>query len=284
MTFKNLGIEDLPTFEKYLNGCKGMGSEFSFVTNFIWQKGYDIEYAETDGFLVIKGAANGVRHYGSPIGKGDKAAVFKKIAKLSRERGEKCIFINLSLSDTEVLQNEVGNFEISCPDSSADYIYLTEKLISLSGKKLHAKRNHYNRFVKENDFSFCEITNENVDSAYQFILRNSLEQAGKEMTEVLFSKYFDLPVKGAVIEIGGKIVAATIGEKLQSNTALIHIEKGEKEINGVYAAINKLFLENLFPDTVYVNREDDMGIEGLRRAKQSYHPEMMLKKYRAEEK
>ena len=161
-----------------------------------------------------------------------------------------------------------------------DYIYETEKLISLSGKKYHSKRNFVNRFEANYSYEYMPLTGENVLECLPALE----EWFARHHEKMLF--YFDeqeailellhnfdaLGLKGAAIKIDGKIRAMTIGEFLPPDTAHIIIEKADIDYPGLYAVINQKFLEREWAGTRLVNREEDMGVEGLRKAKQSYHP------------
>lgn len=170
-----------------------------------------------------------------------------------------------------------------------DYIYETEKLISLSGKKYHSKRNFVNRFEANYSYEYMPLTGENVLECLPALE----EWFARHHEKMLF--YFDeqeailellhnfdaLGLKGAAIKIDGKIRAMTIGEFLPPDTAHIIIEKADIDYPGLYAVINQKFLEREWAGTRLVNREEDMGVEGLRKAKQSYHPVFQNKVFNA---
>lgn len=170
-----------------------------------------------------------------------------------------------------------------------DYIYETEKLISLSGKKYHSKRNFVNRFEANYSYEYMPLTGENVLECLPALE----EWFARHHEKMLF--YFDeqeailellhnfdaLGLKGAAIKIDGKIRAMTIGEFLPPDTAHIIIEKADIDYPGLYAVINQKFLEREWAGTKLVNREEDMGVEGLRKAKQSYHPVFQNKVFNA---
>ena len=170
-----------------------------------------------------------------------------------------------------------------------DYIYETEKLISLSGKKYHSKRNFVNRFEASYSYEYMPLTGENALSCLPALE----EWFARHHEKMLF--YFDeheallellhnfdaLGLKGAAIKIDGKIRAMTIGEFLPPDTAHIIIEKADIDYPGLYAVINQKFLEHEWAGTKLVNREEDMGVEGLRKAKQSYHPVFQNKVFNA---
>lgn len=173
-----------------------------------------------------------------------------------------------------------GMFEKVESVDDEDYIYETQKLISLSGKKYHSKRNFINRFEAAYEYEYVPMTGENALECLP-MLEKWFDRHNEKM---LF--YFDeqeaigellhnfdaLGLKGATIRIDGKIRAMTIGEFLPPDTAHIIIEKADIDYPGLYAVINQKFLEKEWAHTKLVNREEDMGVEGLRKAKESYHP------------
>ena len=163
--------------------------------------------------------------------------------------------------------------QIESSRNSAEYIYETKSLLTLSGKKLHAKRNHVNSFKSSYAYSFSEISIDNIQSAQEFVIKNCKTPEETKAMSRLFSIYFDCALCGMIVYVDGVIVGVTVGEKVTKDTALIHLEKG------VYPFINQLFVQSYFSDTLYVNREEDMGIEGLRKAKLSYNPAFLLEKF-----
>lgn len=289
MNFKAIEIGDREIIMKLMKGRCFMGSECSFANMFIWQPSYNIEYAVSDGFLYIRGKyRDNPHHYLMPVGDGDKRAAIEKIISFAHSEGERCVLKQLQKSGADYIRENFGDvFMIRENRNAAEYIYKTEDLISLKGKKLHAKRNHLNRFLKEYRHVYEEITKENIKEAYEFVLETLEERddADEERISVrrLFENFWELEQSGAILRVDNKVAAVTVGEYLNCNTAVIHLEKADTEIKGSYAAINQMFAQNRFSSTEYINREEDMGIEGLRRAKLSYQPEILLMKYTATE-
>ncbi|MFY9377952.1 MAG: phosphatidylglycerol lysyltransferase domain-containing protein, partial [Peptococcia bacterium] len=188
-----------------------------------------------------------------------------------------------------------GKFSYQDDREGYDYIYTLEKLVSLSGKKLQSKRNHINRFIANNaDWSFEEISQDNLSECWE-MNQEWCRQNGCKDDELLneeycavrrcFNNYEALELEGGLLRLAGKVIAFTMGERLNSDTYVVHIEKAFGEIQGAYQLINREFaklIQERHPDIVYVNREEDMGYEGLRRAKMSYRPVRMEEKYVAD--
>ena len=170
----------------------------------------------------------------------------------------------------------------------ADYVYETEKLASLAGKKLHGKRNHINKFkALYPDWSYEPLNDDNVEDCFQMALKwrnkNGCEddpEKNAEMCVTLNSLrlYKELGLKGGVLKADGKIVAFTVGEPVSDDTFVVHIEKAFAEVDGAYPMINQQFVQHECMEYEYVNREEDTGAEGLRKAKLSYRPAFLEEK------
>ena len=202
----------------------------------------------------------------------------KKLAEYAKSKGKIPVLGLVPHKLIEKAQVELqGLVTFRRMRNSDDYVYLTTKLIDLSGDELHTKKNMLNSFLK-NDFVYEEISPENLEAAKEFCIQKCFTDDEKLVTERFFDNFEALALKGAVLKIEGVIIAATVGE-CRGDTVIIHTEKAEKNVRGAYAAINNLFLKNSMSHTVFVNREDDMGLENLRKAKLSYKPEFMVEKY-----
>jgi hypothetical protein len=172
--------------------------------------------------------------------------------------------------------------------AQSDYIYLTEDLIKLEGRKYHRKRNHIKQFKEKVSYRYIPLTSEWISEC----LRLETEWCDLRHCEAVpglfnesmaikeaFTHFEELGLKGGTILINGKVEAFTLGEPLNRDTAVIHIEKANSAYEGLYSLINQAFLENQWSGYTYVNREQDLGEEGLRKAKESYFPHHMINKY-----
>ena len=182
-----------------------------------------------------------------------------------------------------------GRFQIEYDRDSADYVYESEKLATLSGKKLHSKRNHINKFkaLYGGRWSYEAITAGNVEECFQMALKwrdqNGCEDDPEKRGEICVTMnalrlFEELELKGGILKIDGEVVAFTIGEPVCSDTFVVHIEKAFADVEGAYPMINQQFVEHECRDYLYVNREEDTGAEGLRKAKLSYRPVFMVEK------
>lgn len=188
-----------------------------------------------------------------------------------------------------------GRFQITYERDDADYIYESEKLATLSGKKLHGKRNHINKFKNTfgDRWSYEPMSVDNVEECFQMALDwrndngcNEDEEKNAEMCVTLNSLrlFQELELTGGVLRIDGKVVAFTMGEPVCSDTFVVHIEKAYADVPGAYPMINQQFVEHECMGYRYVNREEDTGAEGLRKAKLSYRPAFLIEKGTVTEK
>ena len=183
-----------------------------------------------------------------------------------------------------------SRFNIYKERDSFDYMYDAEKLRTLSGRKLHAKKNHFNSFIKEFEgrYEYKRLTtrdqfNDALDLMKRWAENKTIDDTiviEQEAVEKIFKhyeKHKDTKVGG--IYIDGKLEAFTFADMLKDDTVCVHLEKANPEIKGLYPAINKIFLCEEFEDVKFVNREDDLGLENLRKAKLSYNPVELVEKY-----
>ena len=289
LDFKTIQLKDNEIFEKYLG--ENMRSAYNFTTNFIWSGEDKLKIYVEDDFLFILWDIGNHSRMLFPKGFGnDKKSAIVKACDYMENMGVTPKFTHLS--EEEVLEMKKlfdDKFVFDFDRNGSDYIYETNKLITLSGKKLHSKKNHLNTFKRKNDYIYRRITPADIENCKKLfdIWYNDKEEITKLMPEskVATYKLLDnlgaLGLVGGLIEIDGKIVACTVGEKVTENTALIHVEFADTSYGGTYAAINQMFAQSEWSDTLYINREEDMGNEGLRKAKESYQPIKLLNSYTA---
>jgi uncharacterized protein len=260
---------------------------------YMWRKGYSIEWAVIDDFLCIKfGLSGGTPSLLCPFGLDDAGlgGVIDKLADYFKQQQLPLTMKSVSVEAMAAVQKaRPGLFSFQDDRNNHDYVYSTEDLINLAGRKYHSKQNHINFFKRTYDYRYEAITPELIQpcmvSAREWYTTHngsdddSLKREYSAIIDV-FAHFEVLGVQGAAILLEDKVAAFTFGEQLNSDTAVIHVEKG-LDVRGLYQVINQEFCKSAWADLTYVNREEDMGIEGLRRAKQSYHPVKMIKKYSA---
>ena len=248
-----------------------------------------MEFAVKEGMLFIRGGGK-EKSYLFPCAEDEKAA----IDLISELCPGGMSFYNLTEYQKKFLEREYpGSFSFTENRNAGDYVYLSESLTELKGKKLSSKRNHINRFEAEYpDWNYEEITAENlreVKEMHALWCEKNDPEARKGLTEetaavkVVLENYDALYLSGGLIRADGQVVAFSVGDRLNSDTFLVHIEKAFGDINGAYPIINREFVRHSCVGYEFVNREDDAGDEGLRRAKLSYQPYEIIKKYNAKE-
>ncbi|WP_446899028.1 DUF2156 domain-containing protein [Clostridium sp. LBM24168] len=292
LEFNPLTMNDKNFFDKYLHNYNFTTCEYSFTTFLIWRKACDISYTVVDNVLIIKKMGfDGNYYFMQPIGytKENLKYIVEILKKYSAINSMPYLFGDVEESFLNDLRELYGdNIHIKEDIDNFDYIYDTQKLITLSGKKLHSKKNHYNKFIKSYNYTIKDFFEPGVKedcikaAKLWYDLKNSdnkyLYHELEGINEITCNMQ-QLNLKAMAVYVDDEISAFTIGEKVNSDMGIIHIEKGLTTINGIYTFVNKAFVENYLNDVKYINREQDLGLEGLRKAKKSYHPVNMGKKY-----
>lgn len=284
--FKNVELSDRGWVNEILYAHNPPSLEYNFTTLFIWNEIYKTKIAQYQNTLLAQFGEE-KKLYLFPIGKNPKVAIEYLLQNVKNLRiggiGEK---------EKDFLEMHFPQkFNFFEDRNMSDYIYTSESLITLTGKKLSSKRNHINRFLENNpDWSYEEISQKNISEIDKMHDEwvNSMEEKDGLFEEGIAVKkalknFFELGLSGGAIRCGGKIIAFSMGDKLNDNTFIVHIEKAFHEIQGAYPMINKQFVIANCQEFEFVNREEDTGDEGLRRAKLSYNPHTVLKKYYAVE-
>lgn len=286
--FKSLEIENKTLFDRYFREDPPETSEMTFTNLFMWRLHYRPQWLEREGCLLLLFRPKDEPAYGlPPVGRGDKA---KALAALCREIGEVSGEVRVCRVPESFVKTHVDlSLYDSFPDlDNSDYVYLTRDLIHLSGNKYHRKKNHLNQFIKRYAYQYrpldinlvesvldmqeawCQIRECGADPellAEDFAVREALLQ------------FEALGYGGGAVLVDSRIEAFSIGEALNPETAVIHVEKANPHITGLYAAVNQMFCKEAWAAFPCVNREQDKGVEGLRKAKESYYPHHMVNKF-----
>jgi len=284
MQYKSIEIEDKKIFDEYYKLHKQYCEYLSFTTLFTWKDYGKYRYTVYDGEIIIKLTDNEETFLLPQM----TEESLKKTVDFLTESG-KVNIKGATKEQTELIKKLYGDrFKIIHKRDGDNYYYLVENLISLAGKKLHSKRNFVNRFKNQYNYAYEPITEatvkECIDVAKEWCERKNCGKNGsmeKEISacELALLNMKELSLKGGAIRIDGKIAAFTLGEHFNDETVIIHFEKADTQFEGIYQAINNEFSKNEWSHLKYVNREEDMGIEGLRKAKLSYCPEFLLECY-----
>jgi len=290
LEFRDIDITDKERITRALQFSQFMGCEYSFSNNMAWKRLGDSKVSFYKDFYICCSfrSADGIPRFFLPSGEGSYKEVLGEMKKYSEYLGKPLRVAGITDTSLTMLSELFpGGFETDTDDSDWDYIYYTSDLAELPGRKYHGKRNHLARF-NELGAEFSVMTEKDFDDCITFstVEYNSRSDspdhsfiAEQYAINTYFNYFEELDLKGGVIRIGGKVAAFTIGDRLNNDTFCVHIEKADTGFNGIYAGINNCFAKTAAAGYKYVNREEDLGLEGLRRSKRSYHPAFLLKKY-----
>lgn len=286
--FKQIELSDKSKIDTCLEGNAFRACDFCFTNLFAWNIRFKTQYDIVNKTLFLRFQDfDDQFYYIMPIGPmplKDAIELIKEDATLHNKPFKmKGITLEMWDSIQKYMPNE---FEYIPDRDNSEYIYLSEKLITLSGKKLQSKRNHINRFKADNpDWEYFPLTSRSdLDKCTAMLdewedMKEDVEKTLRYdyiATKVMLDNFDELQLQGGAIKVNGKIIAFTIGEKLTEDTFVVHVEKAFSGINGAYTIINQQFIEHEASQYKYINREEDMGIESLRKAKLSYQPHMLL--------
>ena len=285
--FERLTLDKKTEYDELLRHATHRGCAYSFTNLYLWGRQCA---ARVGDHLLLFSHFQGKTMYPYPAGAGEAKAAIDAIMADAKERGIPFRLTGMTAEDKEALEAWYpGQFRFHCCRDSNDYVYAINDLADLRGKKYQPKRNHVNRFLQEfPDASILPLTDKTLPDAealanrwYQ--RRTDEEDAGMEHVALrrAFDHYKELGMEGLVLYVGSQVVAMTMGSFLDSETVDVHFEKADTDYSGAYAVINRAFaryIRDKYPSVKYLNREDDMGLEGLRKAKLSYHPHHLVEK------
>lgn len=285
MKFKPITLSDKPIFDDYFNKTDFNNAEKNFSNLFMWRKTYEYEYAIINNCLCIKGKLRDSKkpfcHF--PYGGCNIKDSLSLIKEIFEKEGESLIIKPLLPEMKECLERTLENFTLIEDRDSFDYIYTSNKLITLSGSKLRNKRRWLKKFRENYNYTYEEINSKNLMEAKEFTI-NIIKNSNNDKNEIIamgemFDNLFELNIKGCIIRVDGEIVGVSTGEELTKDTVIIHSERANTNFEGIYNCINQEFCEKQWADYKFINREEDLGIEGLRQAKLTYRPDLLLTKY-----
>lgn len=294
--FKKITLKDKYLYYKYIDKNKFLSCEYSFATLFMWKEFNNIEYDILNNIFIIKKYDNNNGDFFmEPLGDIDDSDLINLINHLElirKEEERKWLFGDISIGflnrlkgiykEDLIFEEEVNNF---------DYVYDFNDLINLSGRKFRKKRNKYNQFIKnynyKTEFFKSFLDNKEKKECLEFLDKWYLENKQKDdefLAEIngtrnLINYLGELDLDLIKLYVDNKLIGISIGERFNDSTYIVHVEKCLKEFNGAYAFINNSLLKNSFLDLKYVNREEDLGVLGLRKSKMSYNPKFLERKY-----
>jgi hypothetical protein len=286
--FKGLSLEDKPLFDSLFKLFPPIISEFTFSNLFIWRYAYELRISRFRNFLCLLSDRGENSFFFSPIGEGDMIECYRNLLQYLKGKGTHPKIARVPETVISEMDWKGEGFVVEHDRAHSDYVYLVEDLTKLEGRKYHRKRNHIKQFKEKYSYQYIPLTSEWVSQC----LRLETEWCDLRHCEIIpgllnesiaikeaFTHFDELRLKGGGILVKENLEAFTLGEPLNQETVVIHIEKANSAYEGLYSLINQAFLEMEWAEYTYVNREQDLGEEGLRKAKESYFPHHMVNKY-----
>jgi len=319
--FKDLTLEDKPPCDQLFTQFPPVISEFTFTNLFIWRHAYQIKISRLQNFLCLLSEQGESSFFFPPIGEGDVIKCYQSFLQYLGGKGIPPKLVRVPEAVVAQIDWKTSGMKVELDRNQCDYVYLTQDLIELKGRKYHRKRNHIKQFQEKYSYQYIPLTPEWIPQCLQletewcdlrhceaspgllnesFAIKEAFthfeklgvnpvrNSSGALNPAGVIPKYdpvaeqrdiFSNGVKGGAILINGKVEAFTLGDPLNPDTVVIHIEKANPAYEGLYPTINQAFLENQWSGYAYVNREQDLGEEGLRKAKESYFPHRLVNKY-----
>lgn len=293
LKFKPLNLEDRDLLLKYLKDYTFRTYEYSFLTLYLWRKYCNVEYAILqDGLIFKKNEEKIGSYFMQPIGFSEKILpdIIQELIQFKQEDPTfRYLFKDIEEPFLSQLKEIYGPNILYIEDAKDfDYIYSTEKLINLPGDKLHKRKNLFNQFIKAYHYEIKDINDQAVIEDCLDFSRKWFENQEIKTKQIVcelegirevLTHFGLINAIGLAIYVDGTIAGFTIGEKVNAQMGVIHIEKGDTRYKGIYAFINRTFAGQYLRDTMYINREEDLGIPGLRKAKLAYDPIKLEKKF-----
>ncbi|MFP4346280.1 MAG: DUF2156 domain-containing protein [Anaerolineales bacterium] len=289
--FKPLGIEDRDFLHDLLWSYQPKTSELTFTNLFIWRDAYDLQWSMHQECLLLLGQDGRGEPYGFPVvGSGSRLEVTYTFLDWLREEHGVSV-PRLERADGQLVADLEGDarFAIDPTPDHFDYVYDREDLATLAGRGYSNKRNHINYFTRRHEYTYEPLSPDNIEACVRVACEwcekyrceddmNLIEE--RDAVRESLENFTLLRAQGGVIYVEGRIEAFSVGEMLNEETLVVHIEKADPDIRGLYQLINQEFVQHCCTEATWVNREQDLGVPGLRRAKHSYHPDHMVEKYR----
>lgn len=288
LDFREPELSDRQWADELLAGSGFRGCIYTFGNNYVWRKVYNIQICRYKDFYMLMNSdhTDGQPRFFFPAGRGDLHEAIAVLREYCSGLGVP-LMMTANKQSTEWLVANYPEVRAEGDRDGFDYVYNSADLAELKGKKYHSKRNHLNRFY-ENDWSFEPITAANIPDCVsvldQWLAANSTEPDADKQTEAAvvresLDNFAALGYTGGLLRVSGEPQAFTFGEKSSEDTFVVHAEKALLNYQGAYTAVNCEFAKTIAGQYRYINREEDAGSPGLRKAKLSYHPAFMEEKY-----
>ncbi|MCX6662219.1 MAG: phosphatidylglycerol lysyltransferase domain-containing protein [Euryarchaeota archaeon] len=285
--FKTIHLEDKPIFDTHYQHYPPMHSSELFTTMISWAEYVEYQYAKIhDSIIILSKDSNGtVLH--PPSGTFNKD-LFTQVMRLAIK--EDSIFGFIKKTEKDLLSNHFPTLKIEEDRDIFDYVYRASDLAELPGTKYGKIRNRLNKFTKNFSYTTEEISQNNMDEVNEFLKRwclwkdcssNELLENERKAINYSMKHFFDFCLKGLALRIDGTIQAIAVYEKMNPDTVVVHFEKGSPDYDGIYKAINMETAQRVRQLVPFIDREEDLGIPGLRQAKLSYQPDHFIEVYYA---
>jgi hypothetical protein len=294
MDFSEITLRDKSLFDEHLARHDTQISELTFTNLFAWRNFYKFRYTIIGSLLCIIAVPLKSEPFAMiPVGSaepGELSAAIRSLRDYFRSRGWRPAFRKITAEELQHFKDLPGfRTEIVYDRDNSDYLYLSSDLIFLKGKKFDGKRNHINRFKRNHTFEYVPLDCSLLDECSRILTewcreKNCNCQEGdyceRYANMELLYNFRTLGCRGALLKVDGAAYEAfTVGEMLNRDTAVIHVEKANTRVDGLYTLINQQFCAHEWREATYINREQDLGLEGMRKAKLSYNPVKMIDKY-----
>lgn len=280
--FRVLKKEDKPLFDEAFSRNPPEISEFTFTNLYTWREIYDIRVCALDGMLILRSDGKGAGRFFPPVGASDPKPVIEKVLEDSGG-----LFMRVP-EDIKSLFDNDKRFSIEPDTDNSDYLFKTQDLILLKGRKYDGKRNFIKKFKSAHKYEYIKLGESNVKECLEFedrwcSIKDCVGSKGlndeRRAVEKIIENFSSFKLTGGAIRIEKSICAVAVGEKLNAGTFVMHILKADPNITGLYQTIFNEFLSYEARGFKYINLEQDLGLEGLRKFKLSYQPSGMIKKY-----
>lgn len=295
LEFHPLTLEDRQWCLDIIRTENSRSADFGFGNIFMWDDRYKQFVTRLGDRMIVKLKYEQLPFFAFPIGSGPLKPAIAALKEYADFRGWPLRISGITEENKTLFESECPDCFVFCADEAYyDYIYPTKTLATLPGRKLHGKKNHCNRFEAENPgWEFVPLTRELIPGCLDMLSQwtednfHRLQDGIDDEHEAIlrgFEYYDELELIGGVLRADGRILGFTVGEIISSDTCDVHFEKAFTDINGAYPMVAREFARMMLaghPEIVYLNREDDMGQEAMRRAKEAFQPEYKLKKYTA---
>ena len=288
--FKPIELQDRDQIDRIIKAYQPEVSEWTFTNLFIWRGFYGFQWSIYKDWLMVicPGGRNGV-YAMEPVGPASRREPATVLLQWLKNE-KKAVDPRIERADKRLASELEGFDEIAIADAREhfDYVYLRQDLVELAGNKYRSKRNHINQLSRLYGFTYADLKADHINDCMELQERwceqkrceddMNLSSEWGAVREIL-GHYGALELKGGVILVGAKVMAFTIGELLNDETAVVHIEKADPEIPGLYQVVNQQFCEKAWEGVQYINREQDLDLPGLREAKLSYYPDHFVEKF-----